>query len=285
MSNYELHNEDCVTGLEKIETGSIDYCIFSPPFSQMYVYSDSVADMGNCANDAEYFRHFSFLVEQLARVMAPGRNVSIHCMLLPTLKSREGFIGLRDFRGEIISMMTSPEFGFIFHSEQTIWKDPVIQMQRTHAITLLHAQLKKDSAMSGAGLADYLCTFRAPGENKKPIKHTNESFPVSEWQQIASPVWMDINPSDTLQYRSARENKDEKHICPLQLSIIRRALRLWSAPGEIVLSPFMGIGSEGFCAVEMGRNFVGYELKESYFRQAKRNIEAANRQTKLELSQ
>jgi len=194
-------------------------------------------------------------------------------MNLPTSKARDGFIGIRDFRGELIRMFT--DAGWIFHSEVCIWKDPVTAMQRTKAIGLLHKQIKKDSCLSRQGIPDYLVTMRKPGENPKPVSHTNDTFPVQVWQKYASPVWMDINPSDTLQYRSAREDKDERHICPLQLEVIRRALKMWSNPGDTVMSPFTGIGSEGYIALQEGRKFVGAELKASYFRQASANLAAA----------
>jgi DNA modification methylase len=193
-------------------------------------------------------------------------------MLLPTSKQFDGFIGISDFRGELIRAFV--EAGFIHHSEVVIWKDPVTAMQRTKALGLLHKTIRKDSSMSRQGIPDYLITMRKPGVNTEPIAHTPEEFPVSLWQNYASPVWMDINPSDTLQYRSARENEDEKHICPLQLQVIERALRLWSNPGDTVLSPFAGIGSEGYVSVKMGRKFIGAELKASYYGQAVKNLES-----------
>jgi hypothetical protein len=194
-------------------------------------------------------------------------------MNLPTSKQHHGYIGIRDFRGELIKL--HEEAGFILHSEVVIWKDPVTAMQRTKALGLLHKQLKKDSCMSRQGIPDYLVTMRKPGENDNPVSHTNDSFPVQLWQNYASPVWMDINPSDTLQFRSAREHNDERHICPLQLEVIRRALKLWTNPGDLVLSPFTGIGSEGYCALQSGRRFVGSELKRSYWQQAAKNLVAA----------
>jgi hypothetical protein len=194
-------------------------------------------------------------------------------MNLPTSKVRDGHIGIRDFRGEIIRAFE--EVGFIYHSEVCIWKDPVTAMQRTKALGLLHKQIKKDSCMSRQGVPDYLVTMRKPGDNPERVTNTSESFPVQLWQQYASPVWMDINPSDTLQYRSAREHNDERHICPLQLEVIRRAVKLWSNPGDVVWSPFAGIGSEGFVALEMGRKFLGSELKRSYYGQACRNLDRA----------
>ena len=203
----------------------------------------------------------------------PGRLVSIHCMNLPTSKVRDGHIGIRDFRGEIIRAFE--EVGFIYHSEVCIWKDPVTAMQRTKALGLLHKQIRKDSCMSRQGVPDYLVTMRKPGDNPERVGHTPEEFPVQLWQQYASPVWMDINQSDTLQYRSAREHNDERHICPLQLEVIRRAVKLWTNPGDTVWSPFAGIGSEGFVALEMGRGFIGSELKPSYYRQACKNLQRA----------
>jgi hypothetical protein len=229
--------------------------------------------MGNCATHEEFHEHFSFLVPSLFRVMKPGRNLSFHCMDLPMSKFRDGVIGLTDFRGLLIRAFQ--DVGFIFHSSVTIWKDPVTAMQRTKAIGLLHKQLKKDSCMSRQGIPDYLVTMRKPGKNLEPVTHSNESFPVEMWQQWASPIWMDINPSETLQHRSVREDADERHICPLQLEVIRRGIRLWSNPGDLVLSPFMGIGSEGVVAIEEKRQFVGIELKKSYFDQSKANLEAA----------
>jgi len=229
--------------------------------------------LGNCRTHEEFFEHFSFLVKEQARVMKPGRLVSIHCMLLPTMKSRDGVIGLVDFRGDIIRVYQ--RHGFIFHSEVVIWKDPVTSMQRTKALGLLHKQLKKDSCMSRQAIPDYVVTMRMPGVNAEPVSHTDESFPVKLWQRYASPVWMDIDPSDTLQYRSAREHDDERHICPLQLEVIRRCIHLWSNPNDVVWSPFMGIGSEGVVAIELGRRFIGAELKESYFKQAVQNLAAA----------
>ena len=216
---------------------------------------------------------FKFLVDELYRVMMPGRNVSFHCMNLPTTKERDGFIGIRDFRGDLIRVFQ--DAGFIYHSEVTIWKDPVTAMQRTKALGLLNKQKNKDSAMSRQGIPDYLVTMRKPGDNPDPVTHTNDDFPISVWQKIASPVWMDINPSRTLQRESARENNDERHICPLQLDVIDRALDLWSKPGDVVLSPFMGIGSEGYCSILKGRKFIGIELKASYFECARNNLAEA----------
>lgn len=274
-NKFALYHGDCIDVLRGLPDSSVHYSIFSPPFASLYTYSASPRDMGNCKNTVDFMEHFRYLVPELLRVTMPGRLLSFHCMLLPTSKSRDGFIGLRDFRGELIKAFV--DCGWIHHSEVCIWKDPVTAMQRTKALGLLHKQVKKDSCMSRQGIADYLVTVRAPGDNPERVTHTNETFPVQMWQNYASPVWTDINPSDTLQYRSARAEEDERHVCPLQLEVIRRAVRLWTNPGDIVLSPFAGIGSEGVAAIEEGRRFVGAELKQSYFEQASRNLEEAAR--------
>lgn len=268
--NWTMFHGDCVDVLHNLPDRSIDYSIFSPPFSSLYTYSNSPRDMGNCRSDAEFFAHFDFLIAELARVMKPGRNVSFHCMLLLTSKERDGYIGLKDFRGDLIRAFQS--HGFIFHAEVVIWKDPVTAMQRTKAMGLLHKTVRGNASMSRQGVPDYLVTMRAPGECIDKVKHTPEDYPVSKWQKVASPVWMDINPSETLQYRSARDHNDERHICPLQLEVIRRGIELWTNPGDVVLSPFGGIGSEGYVSLEMGRKFIGVELKTSYFRQAAKNL-------------
>lgn len=273
---YALYNGDCVEVLKGLPEHSIGYSIFSPPFVSLYTYSNSPRDMGNCRDYAEFFEHFDYLVQELARVMKPGRDVSFHCMLMPTSKERDGYIGLRDFRGDLIRAFQ--KHGFIHHSEVVIWKDPVTAMQRTKALGLLHKSVRENSAMCRQGIPDYLITMRAPGESER-ITHTREEYPVDQWQKVASPVWMDINPSDTLQYRSAREHEDERHICPLQLEVIRRGIMLWSNPDDVVLSPFAGIGSEGYVALEQRRRFIGVELKTSYYEQAVRNLEAATKES------
>ena len=270
---YSLYNGDSCEIIKNIPDNSIHYSIFSPPFADLYVYSNSERDMGNCKTKSEFYEHFKYLIKDLYRVLMPGRLLSFHCMNLPTSKQRDGFIGINDFRGDLIRLFQ--ECGFIYHSEVVIWKDPVIAMQRTKALGLLHKQIKKDSAMCRQGIPDYLVTMRKPGENPERVEHTNDSFPVDIWQQYASPVWHDINPSDTLQKTSAREEKDEKHICPLQLDVIRRAINLWTNPNDIVLTPFLGIGSEVYQALKMGRRGIGIELKESYFNQAVKNCELA----------
>lgn len=272
--NFALYHGDCVEVLRGVPESSVDYSVFSPPFASLYTYSASPRDMGNCADTDEFMEHFAFLADELIRVVKPGRLVSMHCMLLPTSKTRDGRIGLRDFRGDLIRAME--RVGWIHHSEVVIWKDPVTAMQRTKAIGLLYKQLKKDSALSRQGIPDYVVTMRAPGDNPDPIEHTPSDLPVETWQRYASPVWMDINPSRTLQHRSAREDEDERHICPLQLDVIERLMHLWTRPGDVVLSPFAGIGSEGHVALEMGRRFVGVELKSSYYEQAARNLAAVD---------
>ena len=268
---YALYNGDSAEILKGLPAGSVHYSIFSPPFASLYTYSNSERDLGNCRTTTEFYEQFKFIVDELHRVLMPGRLLSFHCMDLPLSKERDGIIGIRDFRGELIKLFE--DSGFVLHSQVCIWKDPVTAMQRTKAIGLLHKQLKKDSCMSRQGIPDYLVTMRKPGENPEPVSHTNETFPVQAWQRYASPVWMDINPSDTLQASSARDEKDERHICPLQLPVIRRALNLWTNPGDIVLTPFLGIGSEAYVALEMGRRAIGIELKPSYYQQAVRNCQ------------
>lgn len=293
--HFVTYHADCVEIAKGLPDNSIHFSIFSPPFSSLYTYSNSDRDMGNCKDDKVFMDQFQFLVREMFRITKPGRLVSFHCMNLPTSKTHHGYIGIRDFRGELIRAFEAE--GWIYHSEVTIWKDPVIAQQRTKALGLLHKQIVKDSAMSRQGIPDYLVTMRKPGDNDEPVsgcfdtyygewdepdrsKYTKDDdsrnwYSIEVWQRYASPVWMDINPSDTLQYRSAREDKDEKHICPLQLTVIQRAIELWSNPNDIVFSPFMGIGSEGYTALKMGRRFIGAELKESYYRQAKANLQMA----------
>jgi len=274
---WTVHLGDAVEVTNQIKTDSIHYSIFSPPFASLYTYSDSARDMGNCRSHAEFYEHFGFLAADLYRVTMPGRCLSFHCMNLPISKERDGYIGIADFRGDLIRIFQKA--GFIFHSEVCIWKDPVTAMQRTKALGLLYKQLKKDSALSRQGVPDYLVTMRKHGENPEPITHLPEEFPVSLWQKWASPVWEDIDASDTLQRESAREHEDERHICPLQLEVIRRGIRLWSNSNDLVFSPFAGIGSEGYIAVQEERRFLGIELKESYFNQAILNLKTAKSMT------
>ena len=273
---YAAYHGDCVEVLKGLPDASIGYSIFSPPFASLYTYSNSPRDMGNVRDDAEFFAHLDFLIAELRRVMKPGRNISFHCMDMPSSKERDGVIGLKDFPGNLLRAFQ--KHGFIFHAKVTIWKDPVTAMQRTKALGLLHKSVRENSAMCRMSIPDYLITVRNPGEQEDRVTHGAE-FPVDLWQKVASPVWMDINPSDTLQFRSAREHDDERHICPLQLDVIRRGVMLWTNPNDIVLSPFMGIGSEGYVALEMGRRFVGAELKASYYAQAAANLAAATAKT------
>lgn len=315
-SNYALYNGDCVEITKGIPSNSIHYSIFSPPFSSLYTYSNSDRDMGNCKNDDEFMAHFKFFIAELFRVIMPGRLVSVHCADIPAMKERDGYIGLKDFPGDLLKIFQAA--GFIYHSRVVIWKDPLVEATRTHSIGLLHKQIQKDSAMCRQGLPDYLITLRKPGINPEPIAHPNgfssfigENEPEGEkinrhipdtdafdkheaynttpvyshqvWRRYASPVWMDIRQSNTLQYRSARSEKDERHICPLQLDVIARGIELWSNPGDTVFSPFMGIASEGWEAVKRARKFVGIELKESYFKVAADNMAAAIRELMNEL--
>ena len=309
---WTAHLGDSCEVLRELPDESVHYSIYSPPFASLYTYTNSDRDLGNSRDIEEFFTHYGFIVAETYRVLKPGRLVSFHCMNLPTSKERHGYIGIEDFRGELIRM--HQRAGFIYHSEVCIWKDPVTAMQRTKALGLLHKQIKKDSCMSRQGIADYLVTMRKPGENPEPVsgafEHyvgenppdikspkmreeegwkpldadeffegplstsivSGDRYSIEVWQRYASPVWIDINPSDTLQYRSAREQEDERHICPLQLQVIERGLDLWSNPGDVVLSPFMGIGSEGYVALQNGRRFIGCELKRSYWEQACRNL-------------
>lgn len=277
--NWTLYHGDCVAVSEQMPDECIDLSVYSPPFASLYTYSDSVADMGNCKDDEEFFEQYQHLIEQLYRLTKAGRISCVHCMDLPSSKAMHGYIGRRDFSGEIIRAHNKA--GWIFHCRVTIWKDPVVEMQRTKALGLLHKQLKKDSCRSRMGNPDYLLVFVKPGENPFPVTHTNETFPVEQWQKWASPVWMDIDQTNVLNGKHARDEKDERHICPLQLDVIYRCLVMWSNQGDVVFSPFAGIGSEGYEAIKHGRKFVGTELKESYWKQACDNLkyaEASNEQ-------
>lgn len=272
-NQYAIYNGDSCEVVKSIPDNSVHYTLFSPPFASLYTYSNSDRDMGNSKGDEEFYQHFTYLVKELYRVTMPGRLLSFHCMNIPLMKERDGVIGLKDFRGQLIKLFQ--DNGFIYHSEVTIWKNPVTEMQRTKALGLLHKQIKKDSSMSRQGIPDYIVTMRKPGDNPEKITHTMDSFPVDVWQNYASPVWMDIRQSDTLQKKSARADKDERHICPLQLEVIQRCIELWTNTGDIVLDPFAGIGSVPYVAVTMGRRGIGVELKESYFEQAKANLDIA----------
>lgn len=271
--NWAIYNADCIEALAGLPDGLIDLAIFSPPFSDLFVYSDSERDMGNCGSHAEFMDHYGFFARELYRAMKPGRMTCVHCTDLPTRKGRDGFIGLHDFSGDLIK--AHQDAGFVYHARATIWKDPVIEMQRTKALGLLYKQLKKDSAMSRVGMPDYMLFFRKDEPNPDPITHTPDDLPVDEWQELASPVWMRVNQTRVLNGRQARGERDEKHICPLQLDVIDRCLKLYSNPGDLVLDPFNGIGSTGNQAIKMGRRYLGFELKPEYARQASRFLQEA----------
>lgn len=268
---YGLYNGDSCEVIKNLPGNSIHYTLFSPPFSSLYTYSNSDRDMGNCKNDNEFYQHFIFLAKELYRVTMPGRLLSFHCMDLPMMKERDGVIGLKDFPAMLRKIFE--DCGFIYHSKVTIWKNPVTEMQRTKALGLLHKQIRKDSCMNRQGIPDYIVTMRKPGDNPERVSHTHESFPCNVWQQYASPVWMDIKQSDTLQRKSARDEKDERHICPLQLSVIQRCIELWTNPNDIVLEPFGGIGSVPYVARKLNRRTIACELKESYYKQMVKNVE------------
>lgn len=289
-NRYAIYNADCVEALREIPKSSAGMALFSPPFADLYCYSDSPNDLGNCRSYDEFFTHFGFVVEQLARVVQPGRNCVVHCMDIPSMKERDGVIGLKDFSGDIIRLFQ--KHGFIYHSRHVIWKYPLIEATRTKAIGLMHKQLQKDSAMSRAGLPDYLLCFRNAGQNENPIHHPNgltkycgSDDPTKGavgikrsheiWRAYASPIWMDIRQTHTLNARAARDSDDEKHLCPLQLDVIERACVLWSNPNDVILTPFMGVGSEVCGALVNNRRAIGIELKPSYYKQAVINCAAA----------
>ena len=273
-NQYAAYNGDSCELIKGLPDNSIHYTLFSPPFASLYTYSNSDRDMGNSKGDDEFYEHFKYLATELYRVTKPGRLLSFHCMDLPKMKERDGVIGLKDFPSIIRQVFE--DCGFIYHSRVTIWKNPVTEMQRTKALGLLHKQIRKDSTMCRQGIPDYILTMRKLGENEEKVSHTHESFPVDVWQNYASPVWMDIRQSNTLQKKSAREDKDERHICPLQLDVIQRCIELWTNKGDIVLDPFGGIGSVPYVAVTMGRLGIGFELKPSYYNQMKENLKAAS---------
>jgi len=301
--NYALYHGDSCEIMPALLDNSIGFSLHSPPFEGLYKFSNSDRDLSNSEGDS-FWKHYTFIIDNLLRITKPGRLASVHCMQLPTSKTRHGFIGMRDFRGEIIRAFEKA--GWYFHSEVCIWKDPVVAQQRTKSIRLLHKQMEKDSTISGQGLADYIVTFRKPGENDEPVKgklefyigEANAPEPIESklkrqnredaekwysievWQRYASPVWTDINQSRTLQYRNARDDKDEQHISPLQLDVIERCMHLWTNPNDVVFTPFMGIGSEVYGALELGRKAIGIELKPSYFSQAVKNIEGLKSKNK-----
>lgn len=324
--NFHVYNMDCVELAKSLPDDSIGYSIYSPPFASLYTFSNSDRDMSNVKNHDEFMDQYQYLINEKLRITKPGRLTSVHCMNMTTTMATHGVIGLHDFRGDIIR--AHEKAGWIYHSEVAIWKNPVMAMQRTKALGLLHKTIKTDSSRSRQGMCDYILTFRKPGQNETPIDgmlkwyagemdlnefalayghdDAKDSFTVSNqfqdgmcrqiatgdpllsidiWQQYASPVWFDIGQSNTLQFRDARSEDDERHISPLQLDVIERCLQLWSLPGDVLLSPFMGIGSEGFVGLQMldgPRKFIGSELKESYFDMGIKNLHEAE---KVEIQQ
>ena len=291
---YTLINADTTEAIKNIPDESVGLIVYSPPFSSLYTYSNSDRDLGNSRNDEEFYTHFEFIVKDLYRILKSGRIMAVHCMQIPAMKERDGYIGLKDFRGDLIRLFQ--KCGFIYHSEVTIYKSPVTEMQRTKALGLLHKQIKKDSSKSRMGLPDYVVFMRKPGECENPITHTDDTFPVGEWQNVAEPIWqvypsdewwnrksqardifpypiwMDINQSDTLN-RMFDDPESERHLCPLQLPVIERIIKLYSNPGDVVFTPFMGVSSEVYQALKMGRKGVGIELKKEYYEQAKKNMQ------------
>ena len=278
-NGWQIHHGDCVRVAKSLPDDSVDFSVFSPPFADLFTYSSDLQDMGNCTDMSEFTKHFELLIEEIARILVPGREVAVHCVDLLSTKWKHGKIEFQDFSGEIIRAFW--RHGFLFHSRITIWKSPVTEMQRTKAHGLLHKTLKNDSADSRVGCPDYLLVFRKPGENPKPVTKDANKYPVSWWQEVASPVWMTVDQGRVLNRDGARDNADERHICPLQLDVIERAIELWTNPGDLVYSPFTGIGSEGVGALTLDRRFIGSELKESYFKQACQNLQNAKAQLTL----
>lgn len=310
---YALHNSDCIEGMHAMPEASVDCAVFSPPFGDLFVYSDSERDLGNAGEGEAFVNQYAFFAHALTRVMKPGRIVCVHCTDLPTRKGKHGYVGLQDFSGDLIRAHT--DAGLIYHGRATIWKDPVVEMQRTKALGLLYKQIRKDSAMNRVGMPDYMLFFRAPGDNPDRIEHCapgdeaervkiarkwleamrreglvrdvpddealaalipHVEFDVYEWQRLASPVWMNIQQGNVLNnWRAAKGVNDEKHVCPLQLDVIENCLRLYSKPGDVVMDPFNGIGSTGYVALRMMRRYLGFELKPEYAEQAGRNLASA----------
>jgi hypothetical protein len=310
---WALHNSDCIEGMHAMPENSVDCAIFSPPFGDLFVYSDSERDLGNAGTGQKFINQYKFFAEALTRVLRPGRIACVHCTDLPMRKGRDGAIGLQDFSGDLVRAHTAA--GLVYHGRATIWKDPVVEMQRTKALGLLYKQIRKDSAMNRVGMPDYMLFFRKDAVNERPIEHaapqTKEAvkiarewldqltreglcagtppddvlaelvkdaeFDVMEWQRLASPVWMDIQQGNVLRsFRKAKGPNDEKHVCPLQLDVIRRCLRLYSRPGDVVMDPFNGIGSTGYEALKARRKYIGFELKREYAEQANLNLQDAS---------
>ena len=272
-ASWSAYHGDSCDVLRHVPTASVGFSVYSPPFENIFSYSESECDLGNCTNGDEFQHHYGFILEEMTRITKPGRLSAVHCSDLPLTKWRDGVVGIKDFSGDIIRAHQA--HGWVLHSRVTIWKCPVVEMTRTKALGLLYKQLKKDSTRSRQGMADYVLVFRAPGENAEPVGQDEKNFPVEQWQQWASPVWMDIRQTDTLNVQMTKEAGDQKHVCPLQLDLIERCVTMWSNPGDVVLSPFMGIGSEGVVSVRLKRKFLGVELKPSYFATACRNLASA----------
>jgi DNA modification methylase len=271
--NFAAYHGDCVDVMRQIPDASIGFSMYSPPFSNLFTYSDSESDIGNSVSDAEFRQHYGYALDELTRITQQGRLSAVHCSDLPLTKWKDGVIGIKDLSGDIIRL--HQDRGWVLHSRVTVWKDPVVEMTRTKALGLLYKQLQKDSTRSRQGMADYVLVFRAPGENAEPVGQDSMHFPVSQWQQWASPVWMDIRQTNTLNVQQARDNKDERHVCPLQLDLIERCIVMWSNPDDTVISPFMGIGSEGVVSLQHKRKFIGVELKDTYFAVASKNLAAS----------
>lgn len=311
---WALHNSDCIEGMHAMPENSVDLTIFSPPFGDLFVYSDSERDLGNAGTGQAFINQYKYFAEALTRVMKPGRIACVHCTDLPMRKGRDGAIGLQDFSGDLIKAHT--DAGLIYHGRVTIWKDPVVEMQRTKALGLLYKQIRKDSAMNRVGMPDYMLFFRKDGDNPDRIEHsalgdndgvkiarkwlemmrreglcsqvpddkllaeliTHAEMDVYEWQKLASPVWMNIDQGKVLNgWRKAKGVDDERHVCPLQLDTIERCLRLYSKPGDVVMDPFNGIGSTGYVALQHMRRYIGFELKPEYAKQASENLYEAER--------
>lgn len=277
---WTAYNADCVEIASALPTNSVGFSVYSPPFAHLFVYSDSERDMGNVKDEAEFKALYRHLVREKYRITKPGRLTAVHCSDLPRTKSMHGVVGLYDFPADIREVHEAE--GWTFHSRITVWKDPVVEMQRTKALGLLYKQIQTDSTRNRQGMADYVMVFRkTPADESEADKVAQDRtlFPVDMWQQWASPVWMDIQQTNVLNVKLARDDKDERHLCPLQLDLIERCIRLWSNPDDVVFSPFMGIGSEGVTALKANRRFVGSELKPAYFKHAIRNLMEADKES------
>ena len=281
--DYEIHKGDSIELIDLIDDNSIDFSIYSPPFSSLYTFSDNIRDLGNCDSDEEFFQNYRFLLQKLFKKIRPGRLVAVHTKDLPMYKSRHGATGYRDFTGENLKLME--DVGFVYHSKITIWTDPVLERARTNCQRLLYKQVQSDASLSGVGTPDYLTIFRKweniDSDLYRPVDWKNrENFPLDTWQKWASPVWFDIMRVDVLNSRIAKDSDDEKHLSPLQLGVIERAIAMWTNENETVFTPFAGIGSAIYQAVKMNRKGIGIELKDAYFNQACKNIEQAVQEKK-----